>query len=509
MADPIEFSTDDDGAVHIDKMNQFAVQVAGALDGIDAINQAVTDAQTAESNADGFATAANNRANDAEGFADAAANSAAHADYQVSTIDYKTDLQRAQTAIARYGADQPHPGMDNQFQGAWMLDPRLTFSRPGAGWVMGPAGILVERGIDEPRFAYDPLTGAARGLLIEPQNTNIIPDNTSYAGWQTGLLGGVSLMDDPIVGRFARFTTGASGLQVPLFAPSVTALYPITYGQAYFRAGSHRYAVIGGSGTASRYATFDLLAGEVIGVGGGITGARMEPAGGGWWLCSAYRAESESGANSESPGGRYGFGRSDGGAANAGSSIAAGQTLDIAWPAARNVYVSQPMLPIPTAGAAVTRPADVLSCDMQGVAGFSPTRGAMRVEWTDIAAIGTPLMLAANLASPETGDYIAITRDAGRLRISMRVNGVTEHSDTDPADAVVVGAPIRAGLRYASGAVALSVNGNAVRTFAHSEGAPAGLRYLHIGRNAHGIYRRSPWYSFPLADAELRAPIPD
>lgn len=508
MPDPY-FKTRDDGAVHVDKLNDFEQMVEGVRADADAVAQAVIDT---ENNRDASAVSAGAAADSADAAAadrQGAEEARDDAQYISDTILQQIDLQRVQSAIARYGADQPHPGMDNQFQGAWMLDPRLTFSRPGAGWVMGPAGILVERGIDEPRFAYDPLTGAARGLLIEPQNTNIIPDNTSYAGWKTGMLGGVSLMDDPIVGRFARFTTGASGLQVSLFAPSVTALHPITYGQAYFRAGSHRYAVIGGSGTVSRYATFDLLAGEVIGVGSGITGARMEPAGGGWWLCSAYRAESESGANNESPGGRYGFGRSDGGAANAGSSIAAGQTLDIAWPAARNVYVSQPMLPIPTAGAAVTRPADVLSCDMQGVAGFSPTRGAMRVEWTDIAAIGTPLMLAANLASPETGDYIAITRDAGRLRISMRVNGVTEHSDTDPADAVVVGAPIRAGLRYASGEVALSVNGNAVRTFAHSEGAPAGLRYLHIGRNAHGIYRRSPWYSFPLADAELRAPIPD
>src|SRR5690606_14274090 len=126
-------------------------------------------------------------------------------------------------------------------------------------------------------FAYDPLTGAPLGLLVEPQDTNIIPDNTNYSGWLFGNLGGTALMEDPAVGRYIRLTSGESAIQAAAIAASLSSLTPIVYGQAYFRAGTHRYAAIGGSTSNTRYAIFDLVEGTVTAVGVGVTSAGMLP----------------------------------------------------------------------------------------------------------------------------------------------------------------------------------------------------------------------------------------
>jgi hypothetical protein len=58
------------------------------------------------------------------------------------------------------------------------LDPRITFSRTTTGTRFNSAGVLESVAIDGPRFDYDPVTLAARGLLIEEQRTNSIRNNT-------------------------------------------------------------------------------------------------------------------------------------------------------------------------------------------------------------------------------------------------------------------------------------------------------------------------------------------
>jgi hypothetical protein len=53
------------------------------------------------------------------------------------------------------------------------LDPRISIARASSAWHYNSAGNLVEVGSDVPRFDYDPVTLAARGLLTEGARTNI------------------------------------------------------------------------------------------------------------------------------------------------------------------------------------------------------------------------------------------------------------------------------------------------------------------------------------------------
>jgi hypothetical protein len=61
------------------------------------------------------------------------------------------------------------------------LDPRITFSRATVGTYYDSSGILQTAAINEPRFDYNPVTLAARGLLIEEQRTNLLLQSNDFA----------------------------------------------------------------------------------------------------------------------------------------------------------------------------------------------------------------------------------------------------------------------------------------------------------------------------------------
>lgn len=58
------------------------------------------------------------------------------------------------------------------------LDPRITFTRASTGTYVNSSGVLSSAAINGPRFDYDPVTLAPKGLLIEEQRTNSIRNNT-------------------------------------------------------------------------------------------------------------------------------------------------------------------------------------------------------------------------------------------------------------------------------------------------------------------------------------------
>ncbi len=62
------------------------------------------------------------------------------------------------------------------------------FTRASAGWYYNAAGVLVQAAANAPRFDYDPVTKALRGLLVEETRTNLLfrSADFSVAPWTTG-----------------------------------------------------------------------------------------------------------------------------------------------------------------------------------------------------------------------------------------------------------------------------------------------------------------------------------
>lgn len=87
--------------------------------------------------------------------------------------------------ISRRVGTRNGPSLDLNFlTGA--LDSRVTFSRASAAWAFNSAGVLTSRATDVPRFDYDPVTLAAKGLLLEEARTNLLLrsaefDNATWA----------------------------------------------------------------------------------------------------------------------------------------------------------------------------------------------------------------------------------------------------------------------------------------------------------------------------------------
>ena len=65
------------------------------------------------------------------------------------------------------------------------LDPRITFTRASSATFVGSNGLIQSATTNTPRFDYDPVTLAAKGLLIEEQRTNLLTYSEQFdnAAW--------------------------------------------------------------------------------------------------------------------------------------------------------------------------------------------------------------------------------------------------------------------------------------------------------------------------------------
>ncbi len=442
----------------------------------------------------------------AAGSAAEAASSETQAALEAATVDYHVDQLQAALRFARYGADAPYPEMDNLFSGAAMLDPRLTFTRPGAGTVWGPAGQLITVGVDEPRFAYDPLTGMAQGLLIEPQATNLVLHSQEYTDSSWSVASGLSVREalSPAPNGVAEAFTlesESAGYFNQTFLPDAEGKSFV--GGLFIRKTTNAtvFPMLGlvfqGGVTLISFVFLNTNTGEAIprNVNTAFDGCIVYDYGDFWRvLVAGHSGENHSARIRIYPAGNYG-----------GDVYVSGlyNTVTV-WGFHATEGSSFLGSYIPTSGSSVTRPADTLACDMQAVTGFSGTRGGFVLDWTDLTSDGTPLMLTADDVAPESADHIAVTRDGNKIRLSVSVNDVVEHTTVDTPEEIQTNTPAKLAFRYVGNSVALSVNGNPVRTLTHSESPPQGLRYLFIGRDCNGYYRRAPWYPFPLTDAQLQ-----
>ena len=167
------------------------------------------------------------------------------------------------------------PALDLNFlTPADVLDSRITFTRSSAATRVNKSGLIESITTNNPRFDYDPVTLAARGLLIEEQRTNLslrsddITSPTNYS-----IIGGGALTRNQTApdgttnaSLFAEGTTAASGhylyhnsgiavtsgtsyTQSVYIKPGTATRLQLTFGSAIF--GTSQYANFGLTGSGS------------------------------------------------------------------------------------------------------------------------------------------------------------------------------------------------------------------------------------------------------------------
>jgi len=77
------------------------------------------------------------------------------------------------------------PTLNLNFAAAGRLDSRVTFTRSSTATYTNQIGLIQSAAVNEPRFDYDPVTLAARGLLVEEQRVNqaTYSDDLTNAAW--------------------------------------------------------------------------------------------------------------------------------------------------------------------------------------------------------------------------------------------------------------------------------------------------------------------------------------
>jgi hypothetical protein len=160
-----------------------------------------------------------------------------------------------------------------------------------------------------PRFDFDPVTLAPRGLLIEEQRVNLMTYSNGITGWTPSPAGCVTATANAAVSpdgtsNATKLATGDTASNGHLWYKSFSGAVSTTYtGSVYLKAGEYTRAEVGfennGFAGALYYALFNLSNGTVVATSASTT-ATITNAGNGWYRCTVT-------ATSDADGGAYVF----------------------------------------------------------------------------------------------------------------------------------------------------------------------------------------------------------
>lgn len=192
-------------------------------------------------------------------------------------------LTRSRNRSRFFGLAIPQSALDLDFLSG-TLDPRITFTRASSGTFFGSNGLLQTASNDVPRFDYDPVTLAARGLLIEEQRTNLLTwsENFGDAAWgktNVSVTTNTAVAPDGTSTADKLIESAVSGVH-RLFVNVALANNTTYTAYVYAKAAERRYLGFKSGIAGQPEPVFDLQTGTVAsGVG------FIESVGNGWYRC--------------------------------------------------------------------------------------------------------------------------------------------------------------------------------------------------------------------------------
>ena len=385
--------------------------------------------------------------------------------------------------------------------GVYIYGAQLSDSASLDPYVPTPGAAPSSTAFYGPRFDFDPVTRAPRGLLVEEQRTNLAlrSDDFSASGTWPGV--SVSVTSNSTTAPDGTLTADTiTAISTGIFRyiyQSVTLTNAVTYTfTVYLKYKTARYVWLLGETSGDAFAVFDLLTGTVGSATAGVTRS-ITPVGNGWYRCSAtFTVSSATGPQ------QVGFGLSDTDTVANPPATAGIDTF--AWGAQLEAGAFATSY-IPTVASTVTRSADVATITGQNFA-----------QWY-AGAQGTYFFEGNSLQSPgvlqtfyQDGNITHATNGVGNLSL---YNGSTYSGLSSPVG--VGSANFKSGVGYIAGASAsaISVNGGAATTFTNPGLAPQTA--FAIGnpvtgggsgaRNINGYIRNIRFIPARAADFQLQA----
>ena len=378
----------------------------------------------------------------------------------------------------------------------------ITFTRASTGTFVGSNGLIQSAAIDAPRFDYDPVTLAAKGLLIEEQRTNLLTysqDFSNVTAWPptniTVTNAATTAPDGTNTAQSIAATTTASTLLVS--ATATVSATSATY-SVYVKQGT-------GANSANTFtlrnstAATNLLRGTLNYSTGvftysiGSTGVSVQNVGNGWWrLIMTVTSGVTSG---DSLLGYVGF---------SGDSETAGTFL-YAWGAQLETG-SFATSYIPTVASQVTRSADVAAVNTLSP-WYNATEGTLYAEFTPYGV--TSDVRFASIDDNTSANRILIwgSSSSSSTRYEVLTGGAAQVTLT-AASTLTANATTKSAAAYKVNDFAFSVNGGTA--VLDGSGTVPAVTKLTIGGNAgttmsNGAIRRITYYPRRLSNAELQA----
>ncbi len=177
-----------------------------------------------------------------------------------------------------------------------VLDPRITFSRGTGATRVNASGFIETVGNTTPRFDYDPVTLAPRGLLIEEARTNLLLQSETFdnASWpKTDATVTANVTNAPsgtaVADKLAETATTAAHSVSQIVTIAIGTSYTYT---VYAKAAERNWIALQFTGgmTANHGAYFDLANGVVGNLISSPASASITKLADGWYRCSITSA---------------------------------------------------------------------------------------------------------------------------------------------------------------------------------------------------------------------------
>ena len=377
----------------------------------------------------------------------------------------------------------------------------ITFTRASSATFTGSNGLIQSAAIDAPRFDYDPVTLAAKGLLIEEQRTNLSLYSEQFddASWTKGnssiTVNATTSPDGLTTADKLVEDTATSTHRVLNFSALVVSTTAPTAYSVYAKAAERTAVRV--TDNDAQGADFDLVTGATSNISAGVT-AEAKNVGNGWWRLSIVRTSSTVNGrivvNLLSAGATSYTGNGTSGAFIWGAQLEAG--------AFATSY-------IPTVASQVTRSADVASVNTLSP-WYNAAEGTLYVEGSTLALASSDRIIAAFSDNTSSNTFELYKQsNSATARLYMATSGVLQ-ADLIFASVFNAGTNAKLAAAYKVNDVAMTANAAAVQTDVTAT-VPV-VTTLGIGTRSTpgalvwgGHIRRITYYPRRLSNAELQA----
>lgn len=354
-----------------------------------------------------------------------------------------------------------------------------------------------------PRFDYDPVTLAAKGLLIEEQRTNLMTysEDLSNAAW---LKSNVTVTANAVVAPDGTTTADKLVDSATNSVHSITQAISVTSGTAYTvtfyaKAAERSFLIIQLFG-GSTFAYFNLSTGVVGTTSGSPTATSVTPAGNGWYRCSITATAGTTGSVNCIV---Y-VAATDGNATYAGD----GTSGIYLWGGQYEAGAFATSY-IPTVASTVTRSADVASVNTLSP-WYNATEGTLFAQYDEyISSSSITNQVFASLNDGTSSNEMLLYRSGGGFdaRFAILTSGALQ-ADVATSVTIAQNTVYKTAGAYKLNDIAASTSGNTPGTDASATIPTVSALQIGGGRSTtafSGHIRRLAYYPRRLTNAELQA----